>query len=212
MEGRCDVGHTPQGFDPSREGALTWWPWKDGERKRKAVARKTRREVTEELREVQHRIEQGEAVMDDRRRRSDWLDEWLEQVVRFGAPSHAQLRRQGGQPPSRPEPRGSPFEPAPTETMIHSDDIRQATGRSRRVPPEHVARLLSKYMTTGAPVRGKERVHDLRVRATDVNWTDGGGPEVEGLAFDLLLAIGGRSGALANCEGDGVEVLLGRCR
>jgi uncharacterized protein (TIGR03083 family) len=100
----------------------------------------------------------------------------------------------------------------PTETMIHADDVRRATGRPRRVPPEHVAPLLSTYMTTGAPVRGKERMHDLRLRATDVDWVDGNGPEVVGPAFDLLLAIGGRGEALANCDGDGVEVLRSRCR
>ena len=99
----------------------------------------------------------------------------------------------------------------PTETMIHGDDIRRATGRPRRVPPEHAAPLLSGYMRTGAPVRGKERVHDLSMRATDIDWSDGSGPEVTGPAFDLLMAIGGRSIALDNCEGPGVDILRSRC-
>ena len=98
----------------------------------------------------------------------------------------------------------------PTETMIHADDIRQATGRQRRVFPEHVRPLLEPYMKSGAPVRGKERVHDLSMRATDIDWSHGSGPEVAGPAFDLLLAIGGRAAALDNCEGEGVEILRAR--
>ncbi|MDH4279727.1 MAG: maleylpyruvate isomerase family mycothiol-dependent enzyme [Acidimicrobiia bacterium] len=99
----------------------------------------------------------------------------------------------------------------PSETMIHADDIRRATGRPRRVDPEHVRPLLAPYMKSGVPVRGKKRVHDLRLRATDIDWSAGAGPEVAGPAFDLLLAIGGRGDGLAACEGDGVAILSSRC-
>lgn len=98
----------------------------------------------------------------------------------------------------------------PTESMIHADDIRRATGRSRRVDPQHVRPLLSMYAKSGAPVRGKKRTPGLRFRATDVDWVWGEGPEVSGPAFDLLLAIGGRWAALDNCEGEGVETLRSR--
>ncbi len=99
----------------------------------------------------------------------------------------------------------------PTETMIHADDIRRATGRPRRVDPEHVRPFLVPYMKSGAPVRGKTRVPGLSFRATDIDWSAGAGPEVAGPAFDLLLAIGGRGDALDNCEGDGVDLLRSRC-
>ena len=110
-----------------------------------------------------------------------------------------------------PRPTPLPKMVPPTESMIHADDIRQATGRPRRVDPEHVRPFLDPYRKSGAPVRGRKRVHDLRLRATDVDWSAGTGPEVAGPAFDLLLAIGGRSAALEVCEGDGVDVLRGRC-
>ncbi|MDH3303271.1 MAG: maleylpyruvate isomerase family mycothiol-dependent enzyme [Acidimicrobiia bacterium] len=100
----------------------------------------------------------------------------------------------------------------PTETMIHADDIRRATGRPRRVYPEHVRPFLEPYMKSGAPVRGKKRAEGLSFRATDIDWSAGTGPEVVGPAFDLLLAIGGRGDALDYCEGDGVEILRSRCR
>ncbi len=99
----------------------------------------------------------------------------------------------------------------PTETMIHADDIRRATGRPRRVDPEHVRPFLKPYMKSGVPVRGKSRAEGLSFRATDIDWSAGTGPEVAGPAFDLLLAIGGRADALANCEGDGVDILRSRC-
>ena len=56
--------------------------WRTGRRQRKSVYAKTRREVTAKLREAQQRVEQGLAVLDDRRLLSDFLDTWLEQVVR----------------------------------------------------------------------------------------------------------------------------------
>ncbi len=99
----------------------------------------------------------------------------------------------------------------PTESMIHADDIRQATGRPRNVDPEHVVPLLPVYRKIGPPVRGKERSRGLRFQATDANWAEGEGPEVAGPAFDLLLALGGRGAALENCEGDGVETMRSRC-
>ena len=99
----------------------------------------------------------------------------------------------------------------PTESMIHADDIRRATGRPRRVDPEHVLPLLPMYAKSAAPVRGKERTPGLRFRATDVEWVHGDGPEVAGPAFDLLLAIGGRGVGLRSCEGDGVETMRSRC-
>jgi uncharacterized protein (TIGR03083 family) len=99
----------------------------------------------------------------------------------------------------------------PTESMIHADDIRRATGRPRRVEPEHVRPFLPLYAKSGTPVRGKERTPGLRFRATDVEWVQGDGPEVAGPAFDLLLAMGGRGAALDSCDGDGVSILHGRC-
>jgi hypothetical protein len=49
------------------------------------------------------------------------------------------------------------------------------------------------------------------LRATDVDWTFGDGPEVAGPAMDLILAISGRSAALDACTGDGVATLRSRC-
>ena len=50
----------------------------------------------------------------------------------------------------------------------------------------------------------------LRLRATDVDWSTGEGPEVAGPAMDLILAMTGRTAPLEACEGDGVEILRSR--
>ena len=46
----------------------------------------------------------------------------------------------------------------------------------------------------------------LRLVATDVDWTEGDGPEVHGPGLSLL-AMGGRSAGIDECEGDGVTLL-----
>lgn len=66
------------------------------------------------------------------------------------------------------------------------------------------------YKKTGAPLRGKERVKGLKLRATDVEWQMGDGPEVSGPCMSLILAMVGRTEALADCEGEGVAILRDR--
>ena len=58
-----------------------------------------------------------------------------------------------------------------------------------------------------APARTAE---GLTLRATDVDWRHGDGPEVAGPAEDLVLALAGRRVGLAALEGDGVDELARR--
>jgi len=51
----------------------------------------------------------------------------------------------------------------------------------------------------------------LKLRATDVDWTFGDGPEVAGPGMDLILAMSGRASALDDCTGEGVATLRARC-
>jgi len=55
-----------------------------------------------------------------------------------------------------------------------------------------------------------QRSGGLRFVATDLDWAEGDGPEVRGPALSLLLAMGGRTVAIDECEGDGVAVLRAR--
>jgi uncharacterized protein (TIGR03083 family) len=96
------------------------------------------------------------------------------------------------------------------EVMVHGEDIRRPLGAQGDHPPEHLTTLAELYKKTGAPLRAKKRLVGLRLEATDVDWATGSGPEVRGPCMSLILAMVGRKGALADCEGPGVETLGSR--
>ena len=96
------------------------------------------------------------------------------------------------------------------EVMVHGEDIRRRLGARGEHPAEHLVTLAEMYKKTGAPLRGKTRVAGLKLTATDVDWTTGDGPEVRGPCMSLILAMVGRTGALPDCEGDGLETLRSR--
>jgi uncharacterized protein (TIGR03083 family) len=92
------------------------------------------------------------------------------------------------------------------EVMVHGEDIRRALGARGDHPSEHLTVLAEQYKGTGAPLRAKKRLVGLKLKATDVGWSTGSGPEVSGPCMSLILAMVGRTSALADCEGDGVDV------
>jgi uncharacterized protein (TIGR03083 family) len=97
------------------------------------------------------------------------------------------------------------------EIMCHGEDIRRALGGSGKHPPEHIVALAGAYQKTGRPLGGKKRTAGLRLRATDVDWNFGEGPEVAGPGMELILAMSGRAAALDACTGDGVASMRSRC-
>jgi hypothetical protein len=53
----------------------------------------------------------------------------------------------------------------------------------------------------------KKRIAGLRLEATDADWSTGEGPLVRGPLLSLVLAMTGRSVALADLDGPGVAEL-----
>jgi uncharacterized protein (TIGR03083 family) len=96
------------------------------------------------------------------------------------------------------------------EVMVHGEDIRRPLGARGEHADEHLVTLAERYKKTGAPLRAKKRVAGLKLVATDVDWSTGDGPEVEGPCMSLILGMVGRTGALADCSGAGVETLRSR--
>ncbi|MEA3216862.1 MAG: hypothetical protein QOJ19_3018, partial [Acidimicrobiia bacterium] len=96
------------------------------------------------------------------------------------------------------------------EVMVHGEDIRRALGSEGDHPAEHVVTLAEMYKKTGGPLKAKKRIAELRLAATDVDWSTGEGPEVRGPGMSLIMAMVGREGALADCSGPGVETLRSR--
>ncbi len=97
------------------------------------------------------------------------------------------------------------------EVMVHGEDIRRALGLLGEHPKEHLVTLADLYKKTGPPLHGKRRSEGLRFVATDTDWSSGEGPEVTGPTMSLILALVGRSGALVDLDGPGLETLRLRC-
>ncbi|WP_068182441.1 maleylpyruvate isomerase family mycothiol-dependent enzyme [Mycobacterium sp. UM_CSW] len=94
---------------------------------------------------------------------------------------------------------------------VHHQDIRRSLGRPRTVPADRLQRVLG--LVPGNPRLGAgRRIRGLRLRATDVDWTHGNGPEVSGPGEALLMAMTGRPAALADLAGPGCDTLARRLR
>lgn len=92
---------------------------------------------------------------------------------------------------------------------IHHQDIRRSLGRPRAVPADRLQRVLG--LVPGNPRLGAgRRIRGLRLRAHDIDWTHGRGPEVTGPGEALLMAMAGRPAALADLDGPGLPALAKR--
>jgi uncharacterized protein (TIGR03083 family) len=96
------------------------------------------------------------------------------------------------------------------EVMVHGEDIRRPFGVNGDHAPDHLIALAETYKKTGAPLRAKKRLEGLQLEATDIDWKTGDGPVVSGPCLSLILAMVGRTQALADCEGEGVATLRAR--
>jgi uncharacterized protein (TIGR03083 family) len=96
------------------------------------------------------------------------------------------------------------------EVVVHGADLRQPLGISGTTAPPAVIACLEMYKTANFPVGGKRRIRDLRLVATDVEWSYGNGPEVVGSGQSLLLAMTGREAGLAGLTGEGLSSLQER--
>ncbi len=92
---------------------------------------------------------------------------------------------------------------------IHHQDIRRSLGRPRAVPEDRLQRVLG--LVPGNPRLGAgRRIRGLRLRANDIDWSHGRGPEVTGPGEALLMAMAGRPAALADLDGPGLPTLAKR--
>lgn len=93
-----------------------------------------------------------------------------------------------------------------TDGMIHQQDVRRPLHRPRVIPAERLVPAL--WTALFAPVvRGAVRARDVRLVATDLDWSFGRGPEVHGTGEALLMAIAGRRGVRDELTGPGARRL-----
>jgi uncharacterized protein (TIGR03083 family) len=105
--------------------------------------------------------------------------------------------------------------PAPVKTMlgeivVHSEDIRRVLGITATPDPAALVAVLDLFATTGFPVDSKRRISGLSLVASDVGWVHGDGPQVNGSALSLLLAMTGRPVETDDLDGDGAATLRAR--
>jgi uncharacterized protein (TIGR03083 family) len=103
-----------------------------------------------------------------------------------------------------------PVEAMLGEAVIHSSDIRKPLGMPHEYPEEALNRVADFYKGSNLIVGAKRRIDGVTLRATDTGWSTGSGPEVAGPHLSLILAMTGRSAALADLSGAGLGTLRSR--
>ena len=96
------------------------------------------------------------------------------------------------------------------EMVVHGADLRRPLGITYTPPTEILMQVADFYKNSDLLIGSKTRIAGLRLVATDAPWSHGSGPEVTGPMLPLLLAMTGRSAALADLAGDGLEPLRTR--
>lgn len=92
---------------------------------------------------------------------------------------------------------------------IHHQDICRALGHSRTIPPHRLQRILP-LVPSNPRLGAGRRIKGLHLRANDIEWEHGTGPDVTGTGEALLLAMTGRRQAAEELTGPGTAILLDR--
>lgn len=98
-----------------------------------------------------------------------------------------------------------------TDILVHSQDIALPLGLGLEMSPGPcvlaATRRWDMRRSWMAWVNRRLPLDDLTLRATDVDWQRGGGPEVVGPIGAILLLLTGRPAALSQLGGDGARSL-----
>ncbi len=135
-------------------------------------------------------------------------------VGRGSAPVEAVLADFRASAPRRATPPGRRPQHVLDDLYVHARDVRRPLGLAAPTgSPTLDEAVLATILATLAEDRGLRvppRIAGLRLVSTDVDWAHGTGPEVQGPAEALALAMTGRPVALAELSGPGVETLTAR--
>lgn len=94
-----------------------------------------------------------------------------------------------------------------SDVIVHGLDVCRPLGIEHHVPEHRMTTMLDFLVPESGAAQFKGPELRLQWRATDVNWSRGEGPVVEGSAGTLALVLTGRSSALADITGPGAEQL-----
>lgn len=90
------------------------------------------------------------------------------------------------------KPPGGGLVGALSHDVIHGLDITTAAGVDRRVPPDRLRIVLDAIKPRQVKYFGVD-LDGIQLRATDLDWSYGGGTELRGPAQELLLVLCGRT-------------------
>lgn len=96
--------------------------------------------------------------------------------------------------------------------VIHHQDMRRPLHLQRAIAADRLAAALDGLLTLRGSVSigSRQLAKGLRLQAVDLNWSHGEGPKLQGPGEALLMALAGRESALADLDGEGMEILRAR--
>lgn len=93
------------------------------------------------------------------------------------------------------------------DALLHHQDIVRPLGRTRAMPPQAAA-VAADRVRRLAPLMGTRKLlRSVRLVATDVDWTRGAGPTIEGPMQELLMIASGRRPDPALVQGEGLAAV-----
>jgi uncharacterized protein (TIGR03083 family) len=93
------------------------------------------------------------------------------------------------------------------EIVVHGEDIRRPLGLEYRSPEAALVAVADSCKNSNLLIGAKRRIAGLRLRATDIEWVHGDGPDVRGPLISLILAMTGRKAAHQDLAGEGLATL-----
>lgn len=84
------------------------------------------------------------------------------------------------------------------DILVHSQDIAVPLGYPLDLPPEPAAVAATRLWTNDTLLPGVKSVKTQRFVATDIDWSVGDGPEVQGSMTAILLLFAGRAAAVVD--------------
>ena len=94
--------------------------------------------------------------------------------------------------------------------LVHGQDMCRPLGINRDLPEAHLVPVAD-FVKDDVHIFGaKKRITGLKLRATDMDWSHGSGPEVTGPAEALVMMMAGRLVALDDLSGEGKAALVAR--
>jgi uncharacterized protein (TIGR03083 family) len=96
------------------------------------------------------------------------------------------------------------------EVLVHGADIRRPLGLHYDYPAAALVEVANGWKNMNVIVGVKRRIAGVTLKANDVEWTYGQGPEVVGPMIAVLLAMVGRKDAHRDLSGEGLATLASR--